>query len=176
MLLEVASLGRRHLRPTAPEQRPVFLTIPGLSSAGASQKKRDAVMRKESAETAGLCLCQDAECGARFGWVARTLWSNVHVRQEVQWPHTTNLCRNCFDHRSTESCESKVTSAVWKDMIRQKVSRGRLSAGGSHGFIKKKKKVKNESRPKKGGQIICWKRKQRRCSWQQVDAGKVISK
>ena len=52
-------------------------------------------------------------------------------------PHTINLCRNCYDHRLTESGETKVTNAVRKEMIRRKVSRGRLSAAfGSDGLMR----------------------------------------
>ena len=48
MLPEVTSLGRRHLAD-------------GSGSVGASQKKRKAVISKESAETLDFVSCQDME-------------------------------------------------------------------------------------------------------------------
>ena len=71
----MTSLGRRHPRPKAREEGSVLLTTPGIdvnckgslgnqssgSSAGASQKKRKAVIRKDSAETQGYVSCQDME-------------------------------------------------------------------------------------------------------------------
>ena len=61
------------------------------------------------------------------------------VEEEDGKPHTINLRTNCSDSRLTESGESKVTNAVWKEMIRQKTSRGRLRAAfGSDGFLHKK--------------------------------------
>ena len=42
--------------------------------------------------------------------------------------HTVNLCRNCYNIRVAERNDSKVTNVGWKAMIKQKVSRGRLSA------------------------------------------------
>ena len=52
-------------------------------------------------------------------------------------PHTINLCRECYDHRLIESGESKVSSAVWHDLIRQETSRGGFwAAFGSDGFVK----------------------------------------
>ena len=60
------------------------------------------------------------------------------VAEEDATPHT-HLCRNCYDCRLTESGESKVTNAVWKDMIRQKTSRGAAWAVfGSDGLIHQK--------------------------------------
>ena len=75
MLLEMPSLGRRHLDSKVLTQGSVVLTGQGLtstgrarwvdqgsmSSAGGSQKKRKAVVRKESAETHDYTSCQDTE-------------------------------------------------------------------------------------------------------------------
>ena len=53
-------------------------------------------------------------------------------------PPTINLCRDCHDYRLIEQGESKVSNAVWKDMIRQRTSRGTLwAAFGSGGFTKR---------------------------------------
>ena len=41
------------------------------------------------------------------------------VEEEDGKPQTIKLCRNCYDSRLTESGESTVTNAVWKEMIRQ---------------------------------------------------------
>ena len=53
--------------------------------------------------------------------------------------HTINLCRDWYDRRLIVEGESKVSNAAWKDMVRQKTSRGRLRAAfGSDGFLPKK--------------------------------------
>ena len=67
----VATLGRRHLRPKAPRQasdksrvdvnRKGSLGQSSVNSAGASQKKSDAVTRQESSETQKYVRYQDME-------------------------------------------------------------------------------------------------------------------
>ena len=62
-----------------------------MSSAGGSQKKRKAVVRKESADTQEYESCHQSDmdedaggvelrskCGKRFGWMARTTFQLRH--------------------------------------------------------------------------------------------------
>ena len=79
------------------------------------------------------------------------------VTEEVDTPHTTNLCRDCYHCRLEEQSETKGSNVVWKEMIRQNTSRGRLGAAlGSDGFIKRT--CERFSITKRGGQSICWMR------------------
>ena len=50
------------------------------------------------------------------------------VTEEGGMPQAINLCRDFYDYRMMEQRESKESNAVWKDLIRQKTSRGRLWA------------------------------------------------
>ena len=133
------------------------------SSDGSSQKMRKAVIRKESAETQDYVSCQDMEAednNSLEGFIPSAVGEPLRVKHmcdqkrdekglkfqelaailtdERGTPPTINLCRDCFDYRLIEQGESKVSNAVWKDMIRQSTSRGRFWAVfGPGGFIKR---------------------------------------
>ena len=60
------------------------------------------------------------------------------MTEEGGAPHAFKLCRSCHDYRLMEQGETKVSNAVWKDVIRQKTSRGKLRAAfGSDGVLPK---------------------------------------
>ena len=53
-------------------------------------------------------------------------------------PHAFKLCKSCHDYRLMEQGETKVSNTVWKGVIRQKTSRGKLRAAfGSDGVLPK---------------------------------------
>ena len=60
------------------------------------------------------------------------------MTEEGGAPHAFKLCRSCHDNRLMEQGETEVSNAVWKDVMRQKTSRGRLRAAfGSDGVLPK---------------------------------------
>ena len=64
MLPEVTSLGRRHLADGSGvdvDGKGTWKDRSSMCSVGASQKKRKAVISKESAETLDFVSCQDME-------------------------------------------------------------------------------------------------------------------
>ena len=132
-----------------------------MSSAGASQKKRTAVLRKASAETQDHVSCQDMEVDFVPGWhefleVKYMCDKQCNVEDDGK-PHAINSCRNLYDHRLTASGETKsdqcrLEGYDWtKGVSRQTVCRFQIrwfhqeNVGGIHG-------------QKRGGQRICWKR------------------
>ena len=119
-----------------------------------------------------------SECGERFGWLARTLQSAVHVWsksaakkassslilqpglcKKMGNPHTINF-RNCCDLRLSERNESKVTNARRKTMIEHNgLSR---HAVGSERFVKVMRKrfeaQKRWARQMEGAtKAVCWR-------------------
>ena len=99
-----------------------------MNSAGGSHKKRQGVVRKESAETLEYESCQHSDVdvdrdesleelnftqevqqrGLKFLDVAATL-----VEDDGK-PHTINICENCYSLRPAERKETKVTHARCK--------------------------------------------------------------
>ena len=78
-------------------------------------------------------------------------------------PHTINFCRTCCNFGLAERNESKVTTAKWKPMIEQNVSRGKLSA--AFGWVKG---CRDDMQSESCGEKICWRRQRERCRWKQA--------
>ena len=61
------------------------------------------------------------------------------MTEEEGTTHMINLCRNCYEKMRLEQGEAKVDGVEWKEMIKQKASRGNLLAAfGVDDFLRKK--------------------------------------
>ena len=162
-----------------------------MSSAGVSQKKR-----KEFTQTQDNVSCQDMEVdndksleemgfvptavgepsGAKYMHDKKCKGEGVEfcdlaaiVVGEDGKLHTI-IIRNCYDCRLTASGESKVTTSVWKERIRQRTCRGRLwGAIGTDEFLQQM--WERFTMKKRWAKSTCQKKQQTWCSWTQAAAG-----